>query len=308
MDLNQIQAMERRPSLAGGLAFFAAGAVLVLVAVWLLQAVSTYHFDGSPTCDGEQMGRGDVCLQFGAGKSFDYDTGVRMQQAWGQTWRLLAALAGIGLGALLLVAGAVRLHRRTAPACLVGAGLLAAAAGYLLSLGTATGATGALVAAAAAVWVLIASGSALVRHAGLYAAGVGLLLVGAASLASAASYQPSGPGYGLDWSDPLHLFVIEVVQQHGDWVRIALAVLAAAGAALVVTAATDDPARPVAPRTAGSELVVAAAVAVAAGVFVVGAGRAGQVGLAVAVLLACYFALRAIAGLRGAGQPTRTAL
>lgn len=262
MDINEIQALERRPSTLGGVGYAVVGVAVVVAAVWLLQAASAYQFDGPPTCDGQQMAREDVCLQFGAGKSFDYETGVRQQQAWGQTWRLLLGMLLGGVGAAVLGGAAAWLSdRRPRAAYLACATVLGASAGYLLSLGTAIGVTGAIGAPAGAVLVLTGSSDERLVRGTVYLAGVGLLPVAALLVTSAASYRPAGQGYGLHVDDPLHLFVMELVQQHGDWVRLLLALAAVVGGTYLVTAAVRSIRQAHGRRVAGVLVVVASGVA-----------------------------------------------
>lgn len=294
MDLTEMRELERRPSMVGGIGYFLVGVAVVAAGAWLIHLSTTYTFDGPPTCDGNQMAPGDSCLVFGGGKSYDYETGVRQQEAWGQTWRLVAGMLVGGVGAAVVGGGANQLSRgRLRTPYLLGAAVLLGAVGYLLSLGTASTTAGAIGAAAGAVWVLAECSDQLVSRGAIYLAGLVMQPVAALLVVSAASYQPEGGGYGLDWSDQMNLFVMELFQQHGDWVRLVVAAAAVAGAAIVVVAAAIGLERYGRP----TQIVlfgVAALVALASGAYALSAGTlAGQLGLAAGLLLACFYAVRA---------------
>ncbi|HEX6076545.1 MAG TPA: hypothetical protein VFZ32_14930 [Micromonosporaceae bacterium] len=287
---------------------FGIGAVLVVVAAWLLYLAATYRFTGPPSCDGEIMSPGDACLSFRGGASYDYEEGIRTQQSFGTSLRAAGGIGLGGVGAWLLASGA----RRTAHVQSVSRGLyavaavlLGAVAGYLFTVDAVPATVGAVGAVAAAVRMAVGIGWKPLSGVAVYLSGLSALGVAAYLVGQAATYRPTKL-YGAGWNDPVDMLVADIVNGQGGWLRLALAVAAVVAGWWLITdsaeplpafrAAFGQPSRPMRlAQYVGAALVAAAAAAYLSQVDTVPA----RIALGLAILLALAFAVRAVRVARG---------
>lgn len=248
MDEPMTAVPDNRPVDGVAVALALLGVFLVVAAAVLLSLAATYRFAGPPTCDGDVMSPGDICLTIDDDSdATDYDGMMRESQSNGVAFRALGGIASGGLGAGLLALAAVRIGNGDGARAIplsqwtfaTAAVLLSVTAAYLFTLGTNAATFGAVGAAVAAIGMVWATEWSPLFRVTTYAAGL-LSFVGAVYLvAQAATYEYTGPLHGGGWEAPMDMLISDIFHKYGDEVRLVAAALAGCAGAVLVYASAD---------------------------------------------------------------------